>query len=185
MISQTLNQLQALRARWLHHSTAICSTIVPRLVTWSQPIGQWWCETFSRDGLSRLADHWTTLVQDSISSTPLESKGKAVGEVVELYSPQGTIQTLNNQAKGVFRVTDVPSFRSRWPKNAYDLDLSATSVLAHGIVTHVTAPDDARQEFVQHVMEVRKQGGYDPTIFQETRHILGQSSQSQNTQFNG
>ncbi|HAT51519.1 MAG: hypothetical protein HQL07_01195 [Nitrospirae bacterium] len=182
MISPTLNQLQDWSAGWLRHSSAMLQTIVPRLVTWSQPAGQWWGKTFSRDVLFRWADHWATLFQDSISDPPPGSKGKATGAAVALYSPQGTIQTLDRQAKGLFKVTDASDFRSHWPKNAYDVDLSETSVLAHGIAIHSMAPDDVQKEFVQHVLEVRKQGGYDPSIFQETRHILGQSFQPQNPQ---
>lgn len=187
MISPTLNHMQDWSVGLLRHGLAMLQTTVPRLVTWSQPAGQWWRKTFSRktfskDSLSRLADRWTTLFQDSMADTPPESKGKVTGNTVALYSPQGTIQTLNNQTRGIFKVTDLSSFRSRWPKRAYDLDLSETSVLAHGIATHVMTPDDAQKDFVRHVLDVRKQGGYDPTVFQETRHILGQS---QNTQLSG
>ncbi|MEO5330233.1 MAG: hypothetical protein H7829_18565 [Magnetococcus sp. THC-1_WYH] len=177
-----MNHIQDWSAGLLRHGLVLLQTTVPRLATWRQPAGQWWRKTFSRDSLSRLADHWTTLLQDSMADTPPESKEKVTGNTVALYSPQGTIQTLNNQTRGIFKVTDVSSFRSRWPKRAYDLDLSETSVLAHGIATHVMTPDDAQKDFVQHVLEVRKLGGYDPSVFQETRHILGQS---QNTQLNG
>ncbi|HIJ83034.1 MAG: hypothetical protein HW380_357 [Magnetococcales bacterium] len=182
MIPLSLNRLQAWSTDWLVQGQAVLQTMGQRLVTWGQPLARIPAELFSRDNLSQVAQRLVSLLQDSVSEATSKPEKKGAGGRVELYSPQGAKWPLDNRGRGKFNPTD---FRSRWPRNAYDLDLSQTARLAHGIATHTTAPDNVRKNFVQHVLEARKQGGYDEQTFIEARQLLNLPSDRSDTRWDG
>ncbi|MBF0172210.1 MAG: hypothetical protein HQL83_02065 [Magnetococcales bacterium] len=163
-----LNSLQTRSVEWWGRGRMALRQMSERLVTFSQP----WVQRLSAAVAG--AEGWQSWFQDSALKTiPASGKSSHLSEV-ELYSPSGTRIHRNSHTKGVFNPGGASGYRSHWPRNAYDLDLSETAMLTHGIATHATASSPGQQDFIHHVLDVRKQGGYDSRIFDEAKQLLRQ-----------
>lgn len=177
--SLSLDRIHAKGAQWLDQSRNLVQTLGGQVVTWGQPLVALSRDvfSFSKNELSRITQQFTSLFQEPASSAPATND--------ELYSPQGAKTSLDRQTKGIFSQDHGQHFHSLWPRKAYDLSLSETARLAHGVAAHVNAPPEKKQEFVRQVQSMRKQGGFDRRVFAQTHQVLNQFPTPSDTQLDG
>ncbi|MBF0435698.1 MAG: hypothetical protein HQL77_10035 [Magnetococcales bacterium] len=178
MVAISLNKMNSVRQEVLDRGRTMLQTVGERVATFSRPWVTLSGQVFSKDNWSRIARQAGSLWQEWTADPGGNALTVAPRDPMELYSPQGVKRQLNSPNRGLSPDMDSSRFRSSWPRNAYEVDVSEAARLAHGIVTHMAAPPDQRDDFIRHVQSVRKQGGYDPQVFAEARHLLNQFPQS-------
>lgn len=178
MIAISLNKLSFIRQEWLDRGGAVLRTVGARVATLSGPLVTLSGRVFSKENWSQVAQRVGALWQEWTSDPDRKIVSVPPRDRVDLYSSQGVKVILSTQNRSLSPAANTPRFRSGWPRNAYDLDVSEAARLANGIVTHGESSPEEQNDFIQHVQTVRKLGGYDSQVFAEARQLLNQFPQS-------